>query len=63
MRLTDLAKHCKALIQKYPEHKAEIVEIYYEAEDEAESGSEDHEVDMAFSDLRELENRIQKVGA
>jgi hypothetical protein len=62
MKIPDLAKRCKALILQYPEHRDEILDIYYYAKDESESGSEDHEVEMAFSDLKEMEDRIKKTG-
>ena len=46
-------KHCKALIAKFPDRKSEIIETYSCTRDEAEDGSEEHEIDCAMAHFQD----------
>jgi hypothetical protein len=55
MTFVELTKHCAKLIEKHPDKKSEIVELWQLAHTEIEEGgSEFHECELAMSDIEEL---------
>jgi len=54
-----LKKYAVEMIAKHPKHKNDIIELYSLAQDEiADGGSEEHEVQLAMSDIAELVGEI-----
>ena len=57
MTLRDLHQYCQEVVEKYPSLGSEIMEFYALAQMEVEDGeSEDHECELAVSDIEELIN-------
>jgi len=55
MTLEDFQKTCSGYINKYPELKQEILDIYNLCLEEIEEGgSVNHEVSLGMTDLKEL---------
>lgn len=61
MTLEDLVAVVKDTIQKYPQLKDDVIDLYQLAKDEIEDGgSESHECELALRDINELVGK-QKV--
>ncbi len=59
MTLNDLHQYCKEVSIKYPSMESEIIEFYRLAQMEIEDGeSEDHECELAVSDINDLINGL-----
>jgi hypothetical protein len=60
MTLQDFQNKCGEYINKYPELKNEILDIYTLCLDEIEEGgSVQHEVSLGMTDLEELINEVK----
>lgn len=60
MTLEDFQNKCGEYINKYPELKNEILDIYTLCLDEIEEGgSVQHEVSLGMTDLEELINEVK----
>ena len=60
MTLQDFQNKCGEYINKYPELKNEILDIYTLCLDEIEEGSSvEHEVSLGMTDLEELINEVK----
>jgi len=61
MSLRDLYQYCQEVVEKYPSLGSEIMEFYALAQMEVEDGeSEDHECELAVSDINDLINGYDK---
>lgn len=60
MTLKDFQNTCGEYINKYPELKTEILDIYTLCLDEIEEGgSVQHEISLGMTDLEELVNEVK----
>ena len=59
MRLRDLYQYCQEVSEKYPSMASKIMGFYDLAQMEVEDGgSEDHECELAVSDINDLINGL-----